>query len=251
MAYKRRSEKGLIVAATLGALLGLAQVQALAQDGPDIPQATRAETELLKSGGRPAPGAQILNYEIMMTCTLSWAARDPVTGDVGYLTAGHCGNSGQAAEIVYPDGTSARIGEFAWSSFDFNNATSSSVDAAFLVLDDPSLLDPNVIGLGQAPTRALDDADLERLAPDLCKVGHMTGTTCGNIDLEHDTLQRVMFFAPSSPGDSGGPVYARTKAGELVAAGIFVGVPNGMEQLASAQVLDGVAEIWDVELIFG
>lgn len=225
-------------------------IAATAADAPILPIQVQAEVDNLKYSTIAAPGVEFLNYEENITCSFSWAAKDLSTGKTGFLTAGHCGKSGDQVVIQSSPGVETPIGTIEWSSFETNNKTMHSIDLAFVSIDTPTLMSTQVPGIAKTPSRIMSDVDYKRIMPDLCKVGQMTGTTCGDSETEHSTMQRATFTAPSYPGDSGGPVYAQTKTGELVAVGVFVGVPSGVEDVASAQVLSqDVLDIYQFEVI--
>lgn len=223
---------------------------AAAADAPVLPIQVQSEVDNLKYSTIAAPGVEFLNYEENITCSFSWAAKDLSTGKTGFLTAGHCGKSGDQVVIQSSPGVETPIGTIEWSSFETNNKTMHSIDLAFVSIDTPTLMSTQVPGIAKTPSRVMNNVDYKRIMPDLCKIGQMTGTTCGDSETEHSTMQRATFTAPSYPGDSGGPVYAQTKTGELVAVGVFVGVPSGVEDVASAQVLSqDVLDIYQFEVI--
>lgn len=238
-----------IITAVLTALT-LAPTTAMAADAPVLPIPVQAEVDNLKYSAVAAPGVEFLNYDESATCSFSWAAKDLSTGKTGFLTAGHCGKAGDQVFIQKAPGEATPVGAIEWSSFETNDRTMHSIDLAFVSIDRPTMMSAQVPGISKAPARVMNDIDYKRVMPDLCKVGQMTGTTCGDSDTEHATLQRATFTAPSYPGDSGGPVYAQTKSGELVAVGVYVGVPSGFEEVASAQVLSqDVLDIYQFEVL--
>lgn len=232
------------------AVLAIVPTTAMAADTPVLPIPVQAEVDNLKYSTVAAPGVEFLNYEEGTSCSFSWAAKDLTTGKTGFLTAGHCGKAGNQVFIKSAPGEETPIGTIEWSSFETNDRTMHSIDLAFVSIDRPTMMSTQVPGIAKAPSRVMNDIDYKRIMPDLCKVGQMTGTTCGDSDTEHATLQRATFTAPSYPGDSGGPVYAQTKKGELVAVGVYVGVPSGVEDVASAQVLSqDVLDIYQFEVL--
>lgn len=237
----------LLAAATIAA--GLA-TPATAAEAPTLPLPVQHEVNTLQHGDIAAPGVKYTNPDAQITCSLSWAAKDTTTGKTGFLTAGHCGKAGDRATLTNTDGTQIPLGEFLWSTNSTNNSTMHSIDLAFIAVDNPSSMTARLPSIAKTPTRAMSDADYRKIMPDLCKVGHMTGTTCGDSENDHATLQRATFTAANFPGDSGGPVYAQTTSGEIVAVGTFVGVPNGADTVASAQILEGDAkDIYHYEII--
>lgn len=228
----------------------LAPLSATAADAPELPLQVQAEADDLKYSDIAAPGVEFLNYNENTACSFSWAAKDLETGKEGFLTAGHCGKEGDRVVIHSSPGVDTPIGTIEWSSYESNSKTMHSIDLAFVAIDRSTLMSSRVPGTSKVPSRVMDDIEYQRVLPDLCKVGKMTGTTCGDSETEHSTLQRATFTAPSYPGDSGGPVYAQTKSGELVAVGVFVGVPTGLDDIASAQVLSkDVQDLYQFEVL--
>lgn len=225
---------------------------AMAADAPELPLSVKAEADSLKYSQIAAPGVEFLNYNENITCSFSWAAKDLDTGKEGFLTAGHCGKAGDDVVIQTEPGNEIPAGTIEWSTYTTNSNTMHSIDLAFVSINPDMPMSPQVSGTVKTPTRVMDDLEYQRVLPDLCKTGQMTGTTCGDSETEHSTLQRATFTAHSYPGDSGGPVFAQTKKGELVAVGVFVGVPTDLEGVASAQVLsEDVQDMYRFEVVTG
>ncbi len=91
----------------------------------------------------------------------------------------------------------------------------------------------------KGPSEVMDAAEYGRVRPDLCKVGYATGTTCGN-STDGPALygaEHAYFKAPSFEGDSGSPVFAQTRTGEIVAVGVLSGEMVGGIEYRSAQTL--------------
>ena len=237
----------LLAAATIAATL---TTPATADEAPALPVPVQNEVNALQHGNTAAPGVKYTNPNAQTNCSLSWAAKDTTTGKPGFLTAGHCGKTGDRAFLTDTNGAQIPLGEFLWSTNSTNDSTTHSIDLAFIAVDNPNAMTARLPGIAKTPTKTMKDTEYRKIMPDLCKVGHKTGTTCGDSENEYDTLQRATFTAASFPGDSGGPVYAQTASGEIVAVGTFVGVPSGVDTVASAQVIDGDAkDIYRYELL--
>lgn len=179
----------------------------------------------------PAPGTEYVNMDKKVTC--SFGFKGERNGDIGYITAGHCGDAGDTIAITTPQGR-VEVGEFTWSLG--SPVTSGLPDLAFIKIH--GRVNAEVARVKDTPVMTLDKQDMENAKPDLCKVGPKTKDTCGEILTDIFTSGTVSFEAKSLHGDSGSPVFAQVRGGGLAAVGILSGSPVGVEGEIIAQLLD-------------
>lgn len=193
---------------------------------------TAASIPMLSMVSSPAPGVEFTNTSKGITCAFGFkAVREGVTG---YITAGHCGDAGDQVAISTIAGKRA-VGRFEWSLG--SPLQGGSHDLAFIRIDSV-VVDGAVARVGKAPSATLTREDMELAHPDLCKVGPKSGDTCGEVTPESFGPGVVNFDAPSLHGDSGSPIFARTREGEVVAVGILSGSPAGKPDTIAAQLVD-------------
>lgn len=141
-------------------------------------------------------------------CTVGVAGFDKFGNKVA-ITAGHCGNPGDA--VVSGDAfDSGRIGTF---------VRSGNLDYGVIKLN------PNVQitrNYGAARINSLGGALPAQLSQ-ICKTGISTGTSCGTYiaPFEQDIVAHIC----ASHGDSGGPVYQNGRLVALVSGGL-AGIPS-------------------------
>lgn len=181
----------------------------------------------------PAPGREFRNVDKELTCTFGFKATRG--GDTGYLTAGHCGDVGDTITIKTPTGT-REVGEVTWSLGSPQNG--AEYDLAFISIRPTVVTSAVVERASRSPQGTMTRENMILANPDLCKVGPKSGDTCGTVtpaDISHRT---VSFDAESIHGDSGSPVFAQTRAGEVVAIGILSGSPTGQPNTIVAYLID-------------
>lgn len=233
------------ITTTLASLITAAVVatpavaSAVATFAPDLPDAVQTQAERLAYSHKVAPGVRVVSIESDSSCTVGWIARDTATGDLGFITAGHCGNEGEKIYLEPTLGEAYGIGTIKWSAYDSSALAGSDKDLMFVSVSDSSLLDTHVSELNSPATGLMDSSTYGRVRPDLCKVGFATGVTCGNSikGPSSDLANRVYFHSESFEGDSGSPVFARTKDGQLEAVGILTGYAGSDEYRKSVQVI--------------
>ncbi len=128
------------------------------------------------------------------------------------ITAGHCGDNGDAVYRVRGDGSREHISNIFGA---VNDRTSN--DYALLPLN-TSYVNPKA-GVPYTPqgiilVQELAAASVQGVPVSLCSYGVSTGDRCG--PLVEVVGGRIHAKFPSSHGDSGGPVWANTANGEEV-----------------------------------
>lgn len=198
-----------------------------AQADVQLPIPVQNEVQTLKTPTLIAPGTRIEIPDSNMACTAGWIAQDTENGDYGFITAGHCGQVGNAVRL--PNGTV--VGTITKQSY---SEALFEPDIAFVKVDDHSLLDFRIAGLDKVATEHINPELVYKAHLDLCKTGQTSGTTCGNF---HDKVSdnRIQIRSVSAPGDSGAPVYAMTKEGTPLIVGILSGSPDADDSLINVQ----------------
>ena len=84
----------------------------------------------------------------------------------------------------------------------------------------------------------------ERVNPVLCKLGTVSGLTCGQIvDDPGAPLTSIAFLGGSRGGDSGAPVWTYNSKGELIAVGTLSG---GSESDSDVSYVDPISDYLDL-----
>ncbi len=151
------------------------------------------------------------------------------------LTAAHCGEVGRPVTTVdgTPIGTIVAHGPEGADIARVDIATSLTVYAQ--------------VGTIGSVHDIIDIATLNTQRPLLCKQGITTGLSCGPL-IGKATEGYMTFAAATEHGDSGSPVYALTRSGELVAAGILEGSEVDNPAIAVATPVKPFVELWKMSV---
>ncbi|MEB3071954.1 hypothetical protein [[Mycobacterium] vasticus] len=170
-----------------------------------------------------APGVAIATYNPDRTpagfCTVGWLVHDSA-GHPALLTAGHCDLGGGAA---YQNATDGTVGVGRFTHHIDEGDRGEDADIAVLGIGNYSgaesvATDTRIIGI--RPTASPADPGRLAIGDQLCHYGATTRLTCGPITAVLDT--KVLFAAPASKGDSGGPVYYRNSDGTATPVGVAI-----------------------------
>jgi hypothetical protein len=153
----------------------------------------------------PAPG--ILVSDGITKCTTGFAAQGN-DGSYYLFTSGHCDH---AAPFTYDE------------NVPLGHITASEVlgdlkDAAIIRLD-PGVGAPGGDVAGQRVRGVLSASQIKAGMP-FCKLGAMTGETCGTVNSIDGEVVEANVFA--QPGDSGGPGYVKNADGTVTAVGLVM-----------------------------
>lgn len=153
----------------------------------------------------PAPGIQVSDG--ITKCTTGFAAQG---GDGGYylFTSGHCNHG---APFTYDE--NVPLGAVTSSEEEGDQR-----DAAIIRLD-PGAGVPVGDVAGQRVQGVLSASQIKPGMP-FCKLGAITGETCGAVKSIDGEVVEVHVFA--QPGDSGGPGYVKNADGSVTAAGLVM-----------------------------
>lgn len=167
-------------------------------------------------------------------CTLGFVftGRD---GMAEALTAAHCGAIGTkvTTERGIAVGTIVDHG-------------ASGADIARIDISTELTVYADVADIGEV-SDTISVAALNEQRPLLCKKGVSSGLTCGPL-VGTATAGYFEFAAASKEGDSGSPVYALTRKGDLLAAGILEGSPVGQPNVAVAAPVEPFIKAWKMSV---
>lgn len=153
----------------------------------------------------PMPGIQVSDG--ITKCTTGFAAQGG-DGSFYLFTSGHCNHGSPFTyDENVPLGTvtaSEELGDLK--------------DAAIIRLD-PGIGAP-VGDVGGQPVRGVLGASQIKAGMPFCKLGAITGETCGAIkSIDGEVVEAGVF---AQPGDSGGPGYVKNANGSVTAVGIVM-----------------------------
>ena len=159
----------------------------------------------------PAPGIEV--DDDSGSCTAGFAAQGD-DGSYYLLTSGHC-DAGDGAEWTY--GNDDSLGQITASEDDGDQK-----DAAIIRLDPGT---PAPVGdVGGYPVRDVLSAGQLAKGMPFCKIGAVTGETCGAItEIDGDVVEASVF---SLEGDSGSPGFVKNPDGTVSAVGILTSSPE-------------------------
>ena len=159
----------------------------------------------------PAPGIEV--DDDSGSCTAGFAAQGD-DGSYYLLTSGHC-DAGDGAEWTY--GNDDSLGQITASEDDGDQK-----DAAIIRLDPGT---PAPVGdVGAYPVRDVLSARQLAKGMPFCKIGAVTGETCGTINnIDGDVVEASVF---SLEGDSGSPGFVKNPDGTVSAVGILTSSPE-------------------------
>ncbi len=183
----------------------------------------------------PMPGMEVSDEN--SSCTAGFAAQG---SDGGYylLTSGHC-DSGDGSQ--WTDAEETPLGRITASEND-----GADHDAAIIRLD-PAVGVPNGRIGGRYPVRDVLTPDQVKLGMTLCKVGAVTGETCGDvIAVEGNVVEAKLF---SIEGDSGSPGFVLNPDGTASAVGILMGGPEGDDSTTDFVMVDSLLHRWGLRVL--
>jgi hypothetical protein len=182
----------------------------------------------------PAPGIEVDDDN--GSCTAGFAAQGN-DGSYYLLTSGHC-DSGDGSEWTY--GQDIPLGRITASEDDGDQK-----DAAIIRLD-PGTPAP-VGGVGGYQVRdVLSAAQLAKGMP-FCKIGTVTGETCGAItEIDGDVVEASVF---SLEGDSGSPGFVKNPDGTVSAVGILTSSPEDDDNTTYFIMVQPLVSRWGLRIL--
>lgn len=171
------------------------------------------------------------------TCTAGFAAQD---NDGGYylMTSGHCdGHDG--SQWTYGD--SVPLGRITASEREGDKR-----DAAIILLD-PSVGAPSGDLGGRYAVRDVLSATQIQVGMPFCKIGAVTGETCGAVkDVAGDVVEASVF---SLGGDSGSPGFVKNPDGTVSAVGLLMSSPDGDDNTTYFALVSPLLGRWGLRIL--
>jgi hypothetical protein len=182
----------------------------------------------------PAPGIEV--DDDSGSCTAGFAAQGN-DGSYYLLTSGHC-DAGDGSEWTY--GNDDPLGQITASEDDGDQR-----DAAIIRLDPGT---PAPVGdVGGHPVRDVLSADQLATGMPFCKIGAITGETCGAINsIDGDVVEASVF---SLEGDSGSPGFVKNPDGTVSAVGILTSSPEGDDDTTYFILVQPLLAQWGLRIL--
>jgi hypothetical protein len=182
----------------------------------------------------PAPGIEVDADNGSYTAGFAAQGND---GSYYLLTSGHC-DAGDGSEWTY--GQDIPLGRIIASEDDGDQK-----DAAIIRLD-PGTPAP-VGGVGGYQVRDVLSADQLAMGMPFCKIGAVTGETCGAItEIDGDVVEAGVF---SLEGDSGSPGFVKNPDGTVSAVGILTSSPEGDDNTTYFVLVHPLLAQWALRIL--
>lgn len=182
----------------------------------------------------PGPGMQVKDQD--WKCTAGFAAQ----GDDGsyYLfTSGHCDHP---AGSLWTYGLGVPLGRITASEEEGDRK-----DAAIIRLD-PGVGVP-VGDVGGRPVRDVLDAPQIQVGTPFCKLGAISGETCGAVKSVDGDL--VVASVSAKPGDSGSAGFVKNADGTVSAVGVLTGSVDGDLNTTAFVLVRPLLDGWGLRLL--
>lgn len=147
------------------------------------------------------------------------------------LTAAQCGAVGASVTT----GRDITVGRIRARSAGTSNVARIDIATALTVYSD-------VDGIG-AVTGVITAQDIASVRPLLCMKGSRSGLQCG-IPMQVRDGSVITFGVGSQAEDAGAPVYALTRRGQLLAAGVLLGPLEGHAEASVATAVEPLVRRW-------
>ena len=184
----------------------------------------------------PTPGMEVDDES--GRCTAGFAAQGS-NGDYYLLTSGHCDGHDGSDWTYGSDET--LLGTISASEVDGDKR-----DAAIIRLD-PGAGAPNGDVGGRYQVRDVLGAGQLGVGMPFCKVGAVTGETCGEIKgIEGDVVEASVY---SLEGDSGSPGFVKNPDGTVSAVGILMSSPDGDDYTTYFTLVQPLLGQWGLHIL--
>jgi hypothetical protein len=183
----------------------------------------------------PAPGIEVDDES--GRCTAGFAAEGN-DGSYYFMTSGHCDAHDGS---VWTYGDDVPLGKIARSE-----KVGEKKDAAIIRLE-PSVGVPSGDVGGTYNVRdVLSRSELQVGMP-FCKIGAVTGETCGSItNIDGDVVEASVF---SLNGDSGSPGFVKNPDGTVSAVGILMSSPDGDDNTTYFTLVHPLLGKWGLQIL--
>jgi len=170
-------------------------------------------------------------------CTAGFAAQG---NDGGYylMTSGHC-DAHDGAHWTYAS-------EVPLGKITASEQEGDTKDAAIILLD-PSVGAPEGHVGGRYLVRDVLSATQIQVGMPFCKIGAVTGETCGAVkDVANDVVEASVF---SLNGDSGSPGFVKNPDGTVSAVGLLMSSPEGDDHTTYFALVDPLLGRWGLHIL--
>lgn len=182
----------------------------------------------------PSPGVRV--DDETSKCTAGFAAQGN-DGSYYLLTSGHCDAHDGS---VWTYGESTPLGTITASEKEGDKR-----DAAIIRLV-PAVGAPSG-GVGGRPVRDVLNRPEIKMGMPFCKLGAVTGETCGTItEVDGDVVEASVF---SLNGDSGSPGYVKNDDGTVSAVGILMSSPDGDDNTTYFTLVQPLLGKWGIQVL--
>ncbi|MBW0013965.1 S1 family peptidase [Mycobacterium sp.] len=214
--------------------MALSWLRALKLIGAVLVTATTLADPVLAAPGL-TPGIKVEDEN--SSCTAGFAAQG---NDGGYylMTSGHC-DAHDGSAWTYGD--AVPLGTITASENE-----GDTKDAAIIRLDQ-SLGAPNGDVDGRYRVRDVLNESQIRVGMPFCKVGAVTGETCGLVKDVADQVVEASVF--SLPGDSGSPGFVKNADGTVSAVGLLMSSPVGDDYTTYFALVDPLLGRWGLRVL--
>ncbi|MDD4865975.1 MAG: S1 family peptidase [Mycobacterium sp.] len=182
----------------------------------------------------PTPGIELDRGK--GRCTAGFAAQDD-DGNYYLLTSGHC-DPHDNSEWTYDD---VPIGRIIASENEGDKK-----DAAIIRLD-PGVGEPAGAVGGKYPVRDVLSLSQIRVGMPFCKLGAVTGETCGVVKSVAGGVVEASVF--SLDGDSGSPGFVKNADGTVSAVGLLKSSPDGDDYTTYFTLVEPVLGKWGLQIL--
>jgi hypothetical protein len=189
------------------------------------------------------PGSKISDET--SSCTAAYAAQG---GDSAYylMTSGHC-DAHDGSMWTYGE-DSAPLGKISAQEYEENGETGTQKKDAAIIRLDPGVGVPDGDVGGKYPVRDVLSLAQLRTGMPFCKIGAVTGETCGVIKgTEGDYVVETSVY--SLPGDSGSPGFVKNPDGTASAVGILTSSPEGDDHTTYFVLVHPLLDKWGLRVI--
>lgn len=178
-------------------------------------------------------------------CTSAFAAQGN-DGNYYLMTSGHC-DAHDGSVWRYGDDESP-LGKVTAQEYAESPETGTQTKDAALIRLDPSAGAPSGDIAGKYPVRGALSLDQLKVGTPVCKVGAVTGETCGAItDIEGDYVVQTSLYCQG--GDSGSPGFVKNPDGTASAVGILTSTDSDNEHVTYFIVVQPLLTKWGLRLL--
>lgn len=171
------------------------------------------------------------------SCTAGFAAQGN-DGSYYLMTSGHC-DAHDGSLWTY--GSEVPLGKITASEKEGDTR-----DAAIILLD-PSVGAPSGDVGGRYVVRDVLSQQQIRAGMPFCKIGAVTGETCGSVKRVEGGVVTASVF--SLNGDSGSPGFVKNPDGSVSAVGLLMSSPDGDDYTTDFALIDPLLDRWGLRVL--